>query len=82
MRDVSVVFRVSPPALSLSKGGEIAVPLPWPVGSRAAGTASPDFSPGVVAKRRRGVWIRGLRPRTPQAYPGRYVEDGRGSVTK
>jgi predicted nucleotidyltransferase len=43
---------------------------------------NPDFSPGVVANRRRAPWIQGLRRRTPQAYPGRYVEDGRGSVTK
>jgi hypothetical protein len=34
----------------------------------------PPFSPTFVAKRRRRLRLQGLRPRPPEAYPGRYVE--------
>jgi len=36
---------------------------------------NPDFSPAFEAKQPRWFWMLGLLPRTPQAYPLRYVEE-------
>ncbi len=41
--------------------------------------SSPDFSPSFVAKPPRWFWMRGLRPKTPQAYPLRYDEEADGA---
>jgi hypothetical protein len=37
---------------------------------------NPHLSPAYVAKRRRRLWMQGLRPRPPEAYPWRYGEEG------
>jgi hypothetical protein len=43
--------------------------------SRGAVAVNLHLSPTVVVKRRRRRWMQGLRPRPPEAYPRRYVEE-------
>ncbi len=40
---------------------------------------NPNFSPAFVARQRKWLWLQGLRPRLPQAYPLRYVEEADGA---
>ena len=39
---------------------------------------NPHFSQGFLARRRKRMWMKGLRPKTPEAYL-KYVEESEGA---